>query len=140
MSRPASGRLVSGLSRFAAAGAVGVISFPVVSADYDSERYLVSMLGDRADWVRNVHAPSGRAVLSHGQGRRRRYGVGKVRPAEPFLTAPRWARSRGAGIMQTVQSEMGAARRPVIDLGAMRMRKSFDPVHGCAARCRSSPS
>ena len=39
------------------------ISFPVVVADYEGERYLVSMLGQDANWVRNVRAAGGRAVL-----------------------------------------------------------------------------
>lgn len=42
------------------------ISFPVVVADYQDERYLVSMLGGETNWVRNVHAAHGRAVLRHG--------------------------------------------------------------------------
>jgi deazaflavin-dependent oxidoreductase (nitroreductase family) len=42
------------------------ISFPVVIADYEGERYLVSMLGEDANWVRNVRAADGRAVLRHG--------------------------------------------------------------------------
>jgi hypothetical protein len=43
-----------------------VISFPLVVADYQGERYLVAMLGDRANWVRNARANQGRAVLRHG--------------------------------------------------------------------------
>lgn len=43
-----------------------VISFPVVVADYQGERYLVSMLGDETNWVRNVRAAHGRAVLRRG--------------------------------------------------------------------------
>jgi deazaflavin-dependent oxidoreductase (nitroreductase family) len=42
-------------------------SFPVVVADYDGERYLVSMLGERANWVANVRAARGQAVLRHGR-------------------------------------------------------------------------
>jgi len=42
------------------------ISFPVVIADHEGERYLVSMLGEDANWVRNVRAANGRAVLRHG--------------------------------------------------------------------------
>ena len=42
------------------------ISFPVVIADYEGERYLVSMLGENANWVRNVRAAGGVAVLRHG--------------------------------------------------------------------------
>jgi len=43
------------------------ISFPVVVADYRGERYLVSMLGERANWVANVRAAGGRAVIRHGR-------------------------------------------------------------------------
>lgn len=42
------------------------IAFPVVVADWQGERYLVSMLGNDAGWVRNVRAADGRAVLCHG--------------------------------------------------------------------------
>jgi deazaflavin-dependent oxidoreductase (nitroreductase family) len=42
------------------------ISFPVVVADYQGERYLVSMLGDETNWVRNVRAANGRAMLRRG--------------------------------------------------------------------------
>lgn len=42
------------------------ISFPAVIADYDNGRYMVSMLGEDANWVRNVRASGGHAVLRHG--------------------------------------------------------------------------
>ncbi len=42
------------------------ISFPVVVADYQDQRYLVSMLGADANWVLNVKAAAGRAVLYRG--------------------------------------------------------------------------
>ena len=45
-------------------------SLPVVVADYDGERYLVSMLGNDASWVRNVKASGGKAVLRHGDSER----------------------------------------------------------------------
>jgi len=41
-------------------------SFPLVVADLEGERYLVSMLGEGSNWVRNVRAAGGRAVLRHG--------------------------------------------------------------------------
>jgi hypothetical protein len=41
------------------------ISFPVVVADYQDRRYLVAMLGQNTNWVRNLRA-DGRAVLRHG--------------------------------------------------------------------------
>lgn len=44
-----------------------VVSFPVVIASHEGERYLVSMLGDDTNWVRNVRAADGRAVLRHGR-------------------------------------------------------------------------
>ncbi|MGH3277697.1 MAG: nitroreductase family deazaflavin-dependent oxidoreductase [Trebonia sp.] len=43
------------------------VSFPVVVADYRGERYLVSMLGQDTNWVRNVRAAGGRAALRHGR-------------------------------------------------------------------------
>ena len=43
------------------------LSFPVVIADYKGERYLVAMLGKEANWVRNVRAAGGKAVLRHGR-------------------------------------------------------------------------
>ena len=43
-----------------------VISLPVVIVDYEGERYLVSMLGENVDWVRNAKSAGGEAVLIHG--------------------------------------------------------------------------
>ena len=44
-----------------------LISFPVVVADHAGERYLVAMLGNDANWVKNAHAAGGRAVLVRGR-------------------------------------------------------------------------
>ena len=43
------------------------IAFPVVLALVDGQRYLVSMLGNEAQWVKNVRAADGRAVIRSGQ-------------------------------------------------------------------------
>jgi deazaflavin-dependent oxidoreductase (nitroreductase family) len=43
------------------------ISFPLVLVVLDGQRYLVSMLGEEAAWVRNVRAADGQAVLHHGR-------------------------------------------------------------------------
>lgn len=43
------------------------ISFPLAMTILDGERYLVSMLGADASWVRNVRAASGHATLIHGR-------------------------------------------------------------------------
>lgn len=40
-------------------------ALPLVAVDHDGERYLVSMLGPDQEWVRNVRAAGGRAVLRH---------------------------------------------------------------------------
>jgi len=42
-------------------------SFPVVVADDENERYLVAMLGERVNWVANVRAGGGQALLHHGR-------------------------------------------------------------------------
>lgn len=44
-----------------------LLSFPLVVADLGGERYVVSMLGEDSNWVRNVQAAGGRAVLRHGR-------------------------------------------------------------------------
>jgi hypothetical protein len=44
-----------------------LISFPLIVADYQGERYLVAMLGQGANWVANVRAAGGQAVLRHGR-------------------------------------------------------------------------
>jgi len=43
-----------------------IVSLPVVIAVVDGERYLVSMLGESSQWVRNVRAAGGRAVIRSG--------------------------------------------------------------------------
>lgn len=43
------------------------VRLPVVAVEYDGSRYLVSMLGPDANWVRNVRAANGKAVL-HRRG------------------------------------------------------------------------
>ncbi|TDO58752.1 uncharacterized protein DUF385 [Kribbella sp. VKM Ac-2571] len=44
-----------------------VISFPLVLTQYQGERYLIAMLGEQANWVHNVRAAQGQAVLRHGR-------------------------------------------------------------------------
>jgi hypothetical protein len=42
------------------------ISFPLVMTVMKGERYLVAMLGEETNWVRNVKAAGGKARLRHG--------------------------------------------------------------------------
>ena len=44
-----------------------MIRLPLVMAVVEGERYLVSMLGEEVDWVRNVRAAGGRVTLHHGR-------------------------------------------------------------------------
>ena len=55
-------------------------SLPLVMADYQGARYLVSMLGQDANWVRNVRAAGGAVTLEHG--RRDQVVLVEVPPAE----------------------------------------------------------
>src|SRR5215470_6892464 len=43
------------------------IPFPVAIADFEGDRYLVSMLGKNTNWIRNLRAADGRAVLRYGR-------------------------------------------------------------------------
>ena len=43
-----------------------VVSFPLVVAIVDGQRYVASMLGNNAQWVHNVRAAGGKAVLRSG--------------------------------------------------------------------------
>jgi deazaflavin-dependent oxidoreductase (nitroreductase family) len=42
-------------------------SHVVTWVEYDGKRYLVSMLGERSDWVRNTRAAGGSAAIRHGR-------------------------------------------------------------------------
>jgi hypothetical protein len=43
-----------------------MISFPIVVVDYEGDRYLVAILGDKTNWVRNLRADN-HAVLQRGR-------------------------------------------------------------------------
>jgi hypothetical protein len=43
-----------------------IVSFPLAMTVMNEERYLVSMLGEDTNWVRNVRAAGGKARLVHG--------------------------------------------------------------------------
>ena len=59
------------------------LSLPVVVAEYRGQRYLVAMLGTEANWVRNVRAAGGQAVLRHGHGE-----FIRLEEVDPSLRAP----------------------------------------------------
>ncbi len=43
-----------------------IVSFPLVMVKVNGQRYVASMLGDNTQWVRNVRASGGKAVLRSG--------------------------------------------------------------------------
>ena len=44
-----------------------IVSLPLVMVVVGGERYLVSMLGEKVNWVRNVQAAGGNVTLRHGR-------------------------------------------------------------------------
>lgn len=103
-----------------------VTSFPVVIADYEGERYLVAMLGERSNWVRNVRAGSGHAVLRHGRAEHVRLMevALEARPAilRRYLTVAPGARPHIAVDRRAVLSEFArvAPQIPVFRIMAAR--------------------
>jgi len=59
----------------------------LVVAQIGTERYLVSMLGENVDWVRNVRASAGAAVLRHGISEKVRLEDVPVSERAPILKA-----------------------------------------------------
>src|SRR5271163_3678800 len=78
----------------------------LVVAQIGTRRYLVSMLGENADWVRNARASSGAAVLRHGTIEDVRLGDVPVAPR----ARPHFDVSRDAPL---AEFEKVAARYPV---------------------------
>ena len=59
--------------------------FPLGMADWQGEWYLVPMLGGRCNWVQNVRAADGYAVLRHGRARPGRLVEVPVRERGPII-------------------------------------------------------
>jgi hypothetical protein len=64
-----------------------VISFPLAMVLLNGERYLVSMLGNEAAWVKNVRAAQGHATLRHGRTEQVQLGEVAVEKRAPVLKA-----------------------------------------------------
>jgi F420H(2)-dependent quinone reductase len=63
------------------------IRLPLVMAVVEGERYLVSMLGPEANWVRNVEAAGGNVTIRHGRRERVRLEEVPVEQRAPILKA-----------------------------------------------------
>lgn len=59
--------------------------FPVGMADWQGSWYLVSMLGDDCNWVRNVRAAGGEVTVRHGRARARHLVEVPVQERAPIL-------------------------------------------------------
>ncbi len=81
------------------------IRFPLAMAVVKGERYLVSMLGEDANWVQNVKAASGKAVLRHGK-------------VEHVVLEEVDARQRAPILKQYLQRAPGARPHVSVDLNA----------------------
>ncbi len=64
-----------------------MIRLPLVMVVLDGERYLVSMLGAEAAWVRNVQAADGNVTLRHGRREEVRLEEVAVERRAPVLRA-----------------------------------------------------
>ena len=67
----------------------------LVAADYDGQRYLVSMLGENVDWVRNVREAGGDAAIRYRGRRSVRLVEVPVEERAPIIKAY-ISRARGA--------------------------------------------
>lgn len=85
----AAGLVHHGLARLETTGRKTgkITSLPVVVAEVDGERYLVSMLGEDVNWVRNVRAAGGRAALQSGRREEVRLDDVPVDQRAPVLKA-----------------------------------------------------
>lgn len=72
-----------------------VRSSPIVMTEVDGKRYLVSMLGPSSDWVKNVEAARGDAVIR--QGRRERVHLVAVAREERAPVLREYVRIAPAG-------------------------------------------
>ena len=59
----------------------------LITGSHEGERYLVSLVGPRCDWVQNARAAGGKAVIRHGKRRRVRLEEVPVEERAPILKA-----------------------------------------------------
>jgi len=100
-------------------------SNPVVIATVEGKRYLVSMLGSESDWVRNVEAAHGAAVIR--QGRRLCVHLAAVPPEERAPILREYVRIASSG-------------RRHCPLPASAPLADFEAIAGCYPVYRIDPS
>jgi hypothetical protein len=104
------------------------ISFPLAMVVIKRERYLVSMLGEEVNWVRNIKAAGGKAQLRHGRSERVMLEEVDVNQRPPILKAylqiapgarPHIPANKNAPISDF---EKIASKYPVFKVGIMEER------------------
>lgn len=97
---------------------------------YRGRDYLVALAGE-SQWVRNVRAASGRAVIRRGRTRRVRLEeVPVVDRAEVIAAYLQAGRRRGGEQTVADQARFYFGIEPDADLGVIREIASFYPVFG----------
>jgi deazaflavin-dependent oxidoreductase (nitroreductase family) len=64
-----------------------LVSFPLAMVSMNNERYLVAMLGEQTNWVKNIEAAGGNAVIRHGKSEHVRLVEVEVSQRAPVLKA-----------------------------------------------------
>ena len=67
----------------------------LVGATHEGQRYVVSMLGESSEWVKNVRAAGGAAFIK--RGRMRAVMLSEIPPAERAAILKSWARVATSG-------------------------------------------
>ncbi len=105
------------------------VSLPVVLARHEGHRYLVSMLGEDANWVRNVRAAGGEATIV--QGRRRPVRLVEVPVAQrpPILKSYlRQAPGARPHVAVSHTADVAEFERIAADLPTFRVEPREDPA------------
>ncbi len=106
------------------------VSFPLAMTIVNGERYLVSMLGANTNWVKNVRAAGGTAVLRHGISESVHLVEVETNRRAPILKAylqiapgarPHFAISKDASI---AEFERIASNYPVFKVESTQSRQS----------------
>lgn len=108
------------------------ITMPLVMAVVGGERYLVSMLGEKANWVRNVRAAGGDVTIRHG--RREKVRLEEVTADRRALVLQAYLRRAPNARAHLpvdkdaplAEFERAAARYPVFRVGVRDVAASVD--------------
>lgn len=111
---------------------------PLVVAEVDGQQYLVSMLGENVNWVRNVRASGGQAVIIHGTAQPIRLVEVAVSDRAPILEAYLCRAPGFALISISASAHQGRSSRA--SLRAIRYFASLPPERRRDSRMENVPS